>query len=96
MRIVAELIFICPSADDQSWQQDVFANLVQGYINRLKNTVIRSHGLEVRIVMNSGPHWLSAPGDARREHQKAIEDYKKGIFYNQGDKPSEEDNEEKK
>lgn len=46
--------------------------------------------------MNSGPHWLSAPGDARREHQKAIEDYKKGIFYNQGDKPSEEDNEEKK
>lgn len=88
MRIIAEIIFICPKAKDKTWHKEVFADLVQGYLYRLKRTVIRSHGLEVQIVMNERPKWLSAPGDARKEHQKAIRDYQKGIYYKNGKPPT--------
>jgi hypothetical protein len=79
LRIVAELIFICPKAQD--WQKNIFAEQVHRILDNLKNTKIRTKGLEISIVMNSGPHWLSAPGHARREHKKACEAALRGEWY---------------
>ncbi len=82
MRIIAEIIFIAPKCQD--WQKDVFAEQVHRVLDRLKNTKIRAKGMEISCAMNDGPHWLSAPGDGRKELDRAIRDYRKGIYYKNG------------
>lgn len=94
MRIKAEIIFI--AAKCQEHQKDIFSQQVHRVLDELKNTKIRTKGLEISCVMNDGPHWLSVPGDGRRELKRAIKDSRRDIFYTRGDKPSEDNESEEK
>lgn len=90
MRIVQELVFIEAKTTENSWKADLFVDVVKNYLEHLKHVRIRSHGLEIQLVMNERPYILGNPNSARKELEKSIRDVKRGIFYKDG-KPSEKE-----
>lgn len=93
MRIIQEVIFLEPKVQEGSWEASVFVDAVKSYIQRLKTVRIRSHGLEIQLVMNERPYILGNPGSGRKELEKAVADYKRGVIYKDGKPPKKEERE---